>query len=53
MEVTFIEGHARGPSAKHEVASFLADNGAGYFLLRHGVWQSLCLEPTRGEICVG
>ena len=49
MGLTFVEGQARSPEGREETVNFLVDSGAIYSLLPYDVWQSLALEPDRGE----
>ena len=47
MGITYVEGHAKGPSGKQENVKFLVDSGATYSLLPKTVWKAIGLEPKR------
>lgn len=49
MGLTFVDGQVMAPDGRRESVNFLVDSGALYSLLPQNVWQSLGLEPTRGE----
>ena len=49
MGITHIDGNARGPAGREEIASFPVDGGATYTLLPTPVWETIELEPTREQ----
>jgi hypothetical protein len=47
MDITYIDGLARGPAGKEKEVRFLIDSGTTYTLLPTPAWQSIELEPMR------